>query len=75
MTPKEKASQLFEAYRKQFVQITDKHKRKYRTKQCALIAVDEILKNGNIDSHLLKHDKLMIDVHYWKEVKNEIENI
>ena len=67
MTPKEKALELCQKYG----YLGLKWKPEYRTlplenaKQCALIAVDEIIKNsfpGTIEC-------------YWQEVKQEIEKL
>jgi hypothetical protein len=60
MKPKEKAKELIEKY-------SDLAYNKIVCKQCALIAVDEILNdNPNVyDSDRLNHK-------YWKEVKREI---
>jgi hypothetical protein len=60
MTPKEKAIYLVN----KFLQIYDG--RVSKAKQCALIAVDEIL-------WLLNHNQ--IDTDYYKEVKQEIEKL
>ena len=63
MTPKEKAKELVnEMYTCYQGQID-----KYTAKQCALIAVDEIIR---IETHHVHHKW----VEYWKEVKNEIYN-
>lgn len=69
MTPKEKAIYLTDKY------IDKMPKLKYQTgllimsyaKQCALISVDEIL------SEYWSHDTKRRD--WWKEVKQEIENL
>jgi hypothetical protein len=68
MTPKEKAKELVD---KMYLVpelngscILTKH----TAKQCALIAVDEILK-ADIEN------KLGVDVEYWQEVKQEIEKL
>jgi hypothetical protein len=63
MTPKEKAEELIIKY------LTESSKNNYNmsytiAKQCALIAVDEILKCC-IGSH----------EYYWQEVKQEIEKL
>ena len=60
MTPKEKAKEIVEKYRKIF-RYSNPKLMNYETKQCALIAVDEILKTGIIATK-----------DYWEEVKNEI---
>jgi hypothetical protein len=64
MTPKEKAEEMIDKY--QFVYIQN-YTSMFEVKQCALIAVDEIL-------DIVKH----IDVDsedYWQEVKQEIINL
>jgi len=69
MTPQEKAKQLYNKFNphclvKNFygddVEVAS-------TKQCALIAVDEILNVGFMDTNDL-YD-------YWQEVKQEIKNL
>lgn len=69
MTPKEKAEELVEAFMSTKQTKLSDYSRIYQptAKQCALIAVDEIIKlcwNGN---------KIAND--YWQEVKKEIEKI
>lgn len=64
MTPKEKAQELFCKFylvkdATGFVKITI-----HEAKQCALIAVDEILKEVDI-----------YELQFWQQVKNEIEKI
>ena len=82
MTPKEKAIELFD---KMFLIIENKgmYDDLYRAKQCALIAVDEILElketqeeyqiqydNGEWSRELgYRYSK------YWQEVKQEIEKL
>jgi hypothetical protein len=65
MTPKEKAKKLVDKY----LDIDSKYEylSYSMAKQCALIAVDEILSlcwNGN-----------MVAMEYWQKVKQEIEEI
>jgi hypothetical protein len=65
MTPKEKAKNLVDKY----LDIDSKYEylSYSMAKQCALIAVDEILSlcwNGN-----------MVAMEYWQKVKQEIEEI
>jgi hypothetical protein len=75
MTPKEKAEELvekfkFETKRSEIINdillgdisVIFKH---YKAKQCALIAVDEILKNSHTSVFTV----------YWHEVKQEIEKL
>ena len=75
MTPKEKAEEVFLIFSKQGLhQISpfiNRTIRKQIIKQCALIAVEEILKVcGNEISHC--SDKTYF---YWQEVKQEIEKL
>jgi len=69
-TPKEKAEELVLRY----LRIDNNFKEwfnSYIAKQCALIAVDEILfvLEFNLDFKMEKSIK------YWQEVKNEIQNL
>jgi hypothetical protein len=62
MTSKEKAIELVDKmYHYQW-------REKQRAKECALIAVDEILKNDTIFLYVHHLD-------FWKEVKQEIEKL
>jgi hypothetical protein len=68
MTPKEKAEELvdkFENY--SFMDIDARISSFESAKQCALIAVDEILKNNIILFEDVLNDQ------YWTNVKQEIE--
>jgi hypothetical protein len=63
MTPKEKADELFNKY--------DNYPLTYEwKKQCALIAVDEILLHEKNN-----HSELDKISEYWEEVKQEIEKL
>jgi hypothetical protein len=69
MTPKEKAKELYFKY---YQQVADGSYPEYNAKQCALIAVDEIIKEYGT------YYKVEVDgkyVSYWKEVKQEILNL
>jgi hypothetical protein len=66
MTPKEKAKELYEKY--EFVYIQN-YTSKHEVKQCALIAVDEILDDDVYDMSEQLFDRR---IEYWKEVKFEI---
>ena len=74
MTPKEKAIELYNKFYNTSSHPHHVESRKNNAKQCALIAVDEILqvlqKGHPTDLVLIPMD--MID--YWLEVKREIEN-
>ena len=67
MTPKDKAIELYikymDAYNDRNLQVID-----YKfAKQCALIAVDEIIKDKKMFNQ--------ISVEYWEDVKQEIEKL
>jgi hypothetical protein len=62
MTPKEKAIELVEKFTNLYEGINLGLAKKHWAKQSALIAVDEIL-------------KLRVNIPYWQEVKQEIENL
>lgn len=67
MTPKEKAEELYKNY--EFVYIQN-YTSKHEVKECALIAVNEILKDREeIDGMRVINDP------YWLEVKQEIEKL
>ena len=75
MTPKEKASELFEA----MSGIGDEHHHctHYVAKQCALIAVDEIMsfmKNDDEESDTVYWANHPTST-YWIEVKQEIQKL
>ena len=73
MTPKEKAGELVDKFWKSCYDKHDIAKLvKADAKQCALIAVDEILKavDNPDETYLMKHS-----VEYWSQVKQEIENL
>jgi len=72
MTPKEKAKELVELYC-QLLSIRD-YEKKEKAKQCALIAVDEIL------WEIIKYadnskEYVTENVKFWEEVKQEIEKL
>ena len=86
MTPKQKAQELFDKYYRLFNNFpnyqyvienlnTIQDEKLYTTKECALIAVDEIL-NAN-PKIILKWAFIGIkefdSINYWTEVKKEIE--
>jgi|688.fasta_scaffold1266929_2 hypothetical protein len=80
MTPKEKAIELINSYRiilmNEDTECGNEILCTSIAKQCALIAVDEIIKNNleylrGIELH--NDVALNIDLSYWQEVKQEIE--
>lgn len=72
MTPKEKAIELYNKFYNTSSHPHHIESRKDNAKQCALIAVDEILKavDNPDETYLMKHS-----VEYWSQVKQEIENL
>lgn len=79
MTPKEKAKELYRNYLIFFPEFYSEKEYYYnedKAKQCALIAVDEIIAEcanwagGSIDNGW---DRKRFD--YWEEVKQEIEKL
>ena len=80
MTPKEKAKELVDKmYQHQWRKDTIEFR---NAKQCALIAVEEMLGEyqsmSDLESVLVINNKLTFIVHqlqYWMEVKQEIEKL
>lgn len=72
MTPKEKAKEFIDKY--QFVYIQN-YTSMFEVKECALIAVDEIIKECCKSSE--KKDAKYQDerINYWQQVKHEINNL
>ena len=75
MNTKDKARELVDRYYtiwKPLVKTTlTKERAKERSKQCALIAVDEILEALNYNEYHINQKKF----NYWQEVKEEINNV
>ena len=67
LTPKEKAKELIEKY--QFVEIAN-YTSMFEVKECALIAVDEI-----IDALDFNQWQNANQINYWQEIKQEIEKL
>jgi len=71
MTPKEKADELYEAFFYSIPSFTDEGQLEHKTaKQCALIAVDEIL-----DLYAIHYTYYTLEFKYWQEVKKQLEKI
>jgi hypothetical protein len=73
MTPEEKAKELvnkFISHTRVFHEVLGWEDYIDSAKQCALIAVDEILNHHQQEQGLYRIDK-----YYWQEVKKEIENL
>jgi len=77
MTPKEKAEQLVESYNELGKDFTRGVSMKEFSKQCALIAVDEIINTLNFDIRDLDvRGNILLDlIKSWREVKQEIEKL
>ena len=77
MTPKEKAQELFYKFQPHALEICFDPIQGYNTKQCALIAVDEIMKANPIIplEFMLESEALDAANQYWNEVKQEIEKL
>jgi capsule polysaccharide export protein KpsC/LpsZ len=69
MKAKEKAEELVRKYYTFGINKEGQTLSWYECKQCALIAVDEIL---NEENHFIQTDAHFL---YWEQVKEEIENL
>jgi hypothetical protein len=74
MTPKEKADELIRKYYRWGLHKDGQSLSWLESKECALIAVDEILKNVYDDRATIGRQNLT-DKEYWTEVKQEIEKL
>lgn len=78
MNSNEKAKELVEKFRLNVLDYEGCSINEHKAKQCALIAVDEMLKNGVLYNNT---EELTIDCEpnqtfgYWQSVKSEIENL
>jgi hypothetical protein len=74
MTPKEKAKQLHILFSNA---IPSSKAEWYESKQCALIAVDEILSELAYTQNYVEDamNKIQVYIIYWQEVKQEIEKL
>ncbi len=70
MTPKEKAKELIKKYEIEFLSFGD-YLPTFKAKQCALIALDEIL---DVIVTIYDYDFEKLNP-YWEEVKQEIKNL
>lgn len=64
MTPKEKADELVYKFMHAECQYGFINSNKHRSKQCALVAVDELISYCHAEH-----------IQYWQEVKQEIEKL
>ena len=79
MIPKDKAIELVNKYLELGKDFTRGVSMQEFSKECALIAVDEILNNGNLEPQLKRHignvEPYIIHLEYWFKVKHEINNL
>jgi hypothetical protein len=68
MTPKEKAEELFDKY----TRFQNGYGYEYKVKQCALIAVDELIKENESIENIVNGG---LNKQYWESVKHEINNL
>lgn len=72
MTPKEKANELVVKYLR--IENTNEWWSKVPAKQCALIAVDELINEASQKIH--RQGRCMLsDQEYWLEVKQELQKL
>jgi hypothetical protein len=69
MSPKEKAKELIKRYYRDSDLLVE-DLTWIQAKECALIAVDEILNHHSQEQGLYR-----IDTYYWQQVKEEIEKL
>jgi hypothetical protein len=72
MTPKEKARELVDKFRLNVVDYEGSGLNDYKAKQCALIAVEEMLSNDGWSS---SREEFNTFKNYFEEVKREIEKL
>lgn len=80
MTPQQKAKELVDRFTPHAYGVWDKNgslQKRYHAIQCAKIAVDEIINTLNYDIRDLDvRGNVLLDlIHYWREVKQEIEKL
>jgi hypothetical protein len=71
MTPKEKAKKLFDRYYIVCQEYTEEIQCSIQAKECALIAVDEVLEIIKYHGTDIGKNSLL----FWQEVKQEIEKL
>ena len=77
MTPQEKSLELYSKY--EFVYIQN-YTSSHEVKECALIAVDEVIEalkitTGHCQLRLIDYQECLKDFYYWQQVKEEIEKL
>lgn len=72
MTAKEKAQELVDKFRTEILSFLGDRIKDQNAKRCALVAVDELIK---IHYLLTTTHDTSPSINYWKEVKQEIQNL
>jgi len=72
MTPKEKAIELYQKYELLGRDFTKGVSMKEHSKQCALIAVDEVVYILNVLPYGMEY---LSHIDYWEGVKQELEKV
>ena len=78
MTPKEKAEELIRKYYSFGLNNPAQSFSWYECKQCALIAVDQVIEMLDVVCKSKSYDPFeapMYDLKEWKQIKEEIENL
>jgi hypothetical protein len=74
MTPKEKAKEMYDKMlNSDIINMT-----KYCAKQCALIAVEEVLNNNcgsRTDEANANNSEIYCDEYFWNDVKSELQSL
>ena len=74
MTPKEKAEEMYDKMLNSDIM----NMTKYCAKQCALMAVDEILNNNcgsRTDEANATNSEIYCDEYFWNDVKSELQSL
>ena len=76
MTPQQKAQELVDKYSKFDFSTLSVIKQREYVKQCALIAVDEMIDYSKIQIDALDYNySVFVLVKYWQDVKTELEKL
>lgn len=87
MTPKEKAQELVDKFRTEILSFLGDRIKDQNAKRCALVAVDEILNSSPLEPNFADWDDCGGEFRYWydaqkthafyfwKEVKQELQNL
>jgi hypothetical protein len=75
MTPQEKAKELVEKFKTPVKPDESYSDYNVNYLACALIAVDEIINGYEFDILYIEHKRIMDNINFWDEVKQEIINL